>query len=459
MIKKLHEECGIFGIFSQNTEENVTGEVYTALYALQHRGQESCGIAVNKNGEIYLHKDLGLVNVVFNEMILGFMHGSAAIGHVRYSTSKSVKNRDNAQPYVTKHIKGQIGIAHNGALTNATELRQELSKNGALFQSTSYAEIIAYIVAQERLKVESTEQAIINAMSRLEGSYSLVVLTTNKLIAARDPMGFRPLCMGELDDGSIVFASESCAIDSVGGKFIRDIEPGEVVVVSREGITSLKYSGKVKSSLCIFEHIYFARPDSVIDGVSVHNFRVEAGKILARINPVKADVVIGVPDSGLDAALGYSRESGIPYATGLIKNRYVARTFIEPGQGHRENVVKLKLNPVSSIVKGKRIVLVDDSIVRGTTSENIVKLLLEAGAKEVHYRVSSPVFKNTCYYGMDIESADCLIANRLSVEEIRVKLGAATLEYLPISAFKELTKNSKVDFCDACFSGNYPTKI
>lgn len=457
MFDKIHEECGIFGIFDNSKTLDVAHITYTALYALQHRGQQSSGITVNNDGKLYTHKDSGLTNEVFNEMVLNYLEGQSAVGHVRYAAA-GFEGRENAQPLQSKHIKGQIAISYNGSLVNNNELREELEERGALFQTSSDSEIMAYIIAHERLKTDSTEHAISNAMERLSGAYSIVALCANKLIAARDPLGIRPLCMGTLGD-SVIFASESCAIDAVGGKFVRDILPGEVVAVDKDGIKLRRDKCGGKSALCIFEHIYFARSDSVIDNQSVHYARQEAGRCLAKRHPVEADLCVGVPDSGLDAALGYSYESGIPYGMGLIKNRYVGRTFIQTRQGERENLVRLKLNPLTSIVKNKRIVLIDDSIVRGTTTVNLVKLLRESGATEVHVRISSPPFLNPCYFGTDIASRDNLIACRISIDQIRKEMGADTLGYLAIEDLNEILKDSSVNFCDACFTSNYPIYI
>nr|MBQ4320276.1 amidophosphoribosyltransferase [Clostridia bacterium] len=454
---KLHEECGVFGVYDPEEKYDVAHLTYSALYALQHRGQQSAGIAVNNNGQLTCHKDSGLAGEVFNEMILNYLKGQYAIGHVRYAASGH-EGRENAQPLMSKHTKGHIAISYNGSLVNAAELREKLEDNGAMFQTMSDTEIMGYIIAHERLRTDSTEHAIINAMDKLSGAYSLVVLCSNKMIAARDPKGMRPLCMGKIGN-AVIFASESCAIDAVGGEFIRDIEPGEVVVAGPNGIQSLREKCGQKSALCIFEHIYFARPDSIIDGQSVHFARQNAGKCLARRHKVDADVVIGVPDSGLDAALGYSVESGIPYGMGLIKNRYIGRTFIQTKQGERETLVKLKLNVVPSVVKGKRVVMVDDSIVRGTTTANLVRLLREAGAKEVHMMISSPPFLNPCYFGTDIPNRDVLIACRLTIDEIRRESGADSLGFLAVEDLKEVAVDSKLDFCDACFTGNYPVYV
>ena len=457
----LREECGVFGYFSNDTYEDIAAAAYYALFALQHRGQESCGIVVNDYGVFTSHKDRGLVEDVFTkERILALGAGNIAIGHCRYGTS-GTRNRSNSQPIVVNHIKGRMAVAHNGSLTNYYELREKLELQGSIFHTTSDAEIISYIITKERLTASSIEQAIERSMDTIQGAYSLVVMSPKKLIAARDPRGFRPLCYGVTEDGSYVVASESCALDAVGARFVRDVEPGEIIVFTKDGVKSVTtHCGKEKKSMCVFEFIYFACPDSVIDGSSVHNARLRAGAFLALEHPVQADVVIGVPDSGIDAAIGYSRQSGIPYGVGLIKNKYIGRTFIAPGQKHREDKVRIKLNPVAATVKDKRVVLIDDSIVRGTTCARIIKLLREAGAKEVHMRVSAPPFLNPCYYGTDISSRESLIAYNHSLEEIEKIIGVDSLGYLSITNAKLLAESIKgEEFCTACFDGLYPTKI
>ena len=453
----IHEECGVFGVISAEPAD-VAGVVYYGLYALQHRGQESCGIVVNDDGLFSSHKDLGLVSEVFHSEVLSrFPKGTMAVGHVRYGTTGGT-NRTNCQPIEVNHQKGRMALAHNGNLSNAAKLRNELELSGAIFHTTSDTETIAYIVTRERLKLPSIEDALSSAMSILEGAYSLVLMSPQKLICARDPYGFRPLCYGKTQDGMYVIASESCALKAVGAEFIRDVEPGEIIVFSKNGIVSRKeHCDSKKKKLCIFEYIYFARPDSEIDGVSVHLSRIEAGKILAREHPADADIVVGVPDSGLDAALGFSRQSGIPYGIGLIKNKYIGRTFISPGQSTRLDQVKIKLSAVEESVKGKKVVLIDDSIVRGTTCGRIVTLLREAGAEEIHMRISSPPFLNPCYYGTDIDTRENLIACNHSVEDIAKIIGADTLGYLPVSQLSLLTGNC--DYCSACFNGDYPTEI
>ena len=453
----IHEECGVFGVLTPQPAD-VGRLAYYGLYALQHRGQESCGIVVNDDGVFASHKDLGLVGDVFRQDILDrFPRGTMAVGHTRYGTT-GASNRQNCQPIEINHQKGHMAIAHNGNLSNAAALRDELELTGAIFHTTSDTETIAYIVTKERLSAPSIEEALSRAMNRLEGAYSLVLMSPQKLICARDPHGFRPLCYGRMPDGTYVAASESCALSAVGAAFVRDLEPGEILIFQDGRLTSRReHCGRCSPTPCIFEYIYFARPDSVIDGVSVHAARLRAGAILAKEHPVEADVVAGVPDSGLDAALGYSRASGIPYGIGLIKNKYIGRTFIAPGQEHRLDQVRLKLSAIEETVSGKRVVLVDDSIVRGTTSGRIAALLREAGAREIHLRVSAPPFLNPCYYGTDIDSRENLIACRHSVEEIAGIIGVDTLGYLPVSALEQLTGSPH--FCDACFTGRYPTAI
>ena len=457
-MNELHEECGVFGVFLPNGQQGVIPPAYHALYALQHRGQESCGIAVNNCGVIDCHKDVGLVGEVFTRDVMEKLtEGSIAVGHCRYGTT-GAQNRGNAQPLLVNHLKGGMALCHNGNLVNAHELRDTLEHGGAIFHTTSDSEVIAYTVTQERLTAESIEQAVLAAMRRIKGAYSLVVMSPSKLVAARDPHGFRPLCMGTLENGGTVFASESCALDAIGATFTRDICPGEVVVVDQDGVRSLQLDEPCKSSLCVFEFIYFARPDSTIDGSDVHTARLRAGAFLALEHPVQADVVIGVPDSGIDAAIGCARQSGIPYGVGFIKNRYVGRTFIQPGQLERQNAVRIKLNTVRSTVAGKRVVLIDDSIVRGTTSARIVSLLREAGATEVHMRLSSPPFRHPCYFGTDIDSTDHLIAANHTVEEIRGMIGADSLGFLPVECLDKLADHSSCGFCKGCFTGSYPVE-
>jgi len=456
----IHEECGVFGVYSCKSRDVAT-TAYFGLFALQHRGQESCGIVVNDDGVFSYYKDIGLVSDVFTPDVMAMLgEGSLAVGHCRYGTTGS-NDRNNAQPLVVNHIKGKMALAHNGNLINSAELREELELQGSIFHTTTDSEVISYIITKERISAPSIEEALNRAMLRLKGAYSLVIMSPTKLIAARDEHGFRPLCYGRTPDGDYVIASESCALAAVGAVMERDLFPGEILVFDRNGVRSIRdHCGICEPSLCVFEYIYFARPDSVIEGCSVHSARLRAGAFLALEHPVQADVVVGVPDSGIDAAIGFSRQSGIPYGIGLIKNRYIGRTFISPGQKAREDKVRIKLNPVAETVAGKRVVLIDDSIVRGTTCARIVRLLRDAGAKEIHLRVSAPPFLNPCYYGTDIDSRDNLIACRNTVEEIAKIVGADTLGYLGVDNVTKLTDNPcHRGFCSACFSGAYPTEI
>lgn len=459
MNREIHEACGLFGIFAPQKQE-LARTVYYGLYALQHRGQQTCGIAVNDDGVINWYKNEGLVNDVFTtEMLDKLGPGNMAVGHTLYGT-KDANYRLNAQPMVVNHIKGNMAVCHNGSLVNAYELRRELELQGSIFHTTSDAEVIAYNITKERINTSSVEEALCEAMYKLKGAYSLVIMSPKKLIAARDENGFRPLCYGVTEDGCYIVSSETCGLDAVGATYIRDIEPGEIVVFDADGVRSItEHCGKAPKKLCIFEYIYFARPDSVIEGISVHDARLKAGACLAMQNNVQADVVIGVPDSGIDAAIGYAKQSGIPYGLGFIKNKYIGRTFIAPGQSQREDKVRIKLNPVASTVKGKRVVLVDDSIVRGTTMARIVKLLRDAGATEVHVRSSAPKFLNPCYYGTDIDSRDALIACKHTTEEIRDIIGADSLDFLDLAHLSMIIgAENEVGYCDACFSGKYPTQ-
>lgn len=458
MFDQIHEECGVFGIYSPESSPSVVGDTYMALYALQHRGQQSCGIAVNDDGVIKSYRDLGLVPDTFNQTVLNNLgSGRMAVGHVLYGSSNP--ERADAQPLVVRHIKGSMALAFNGALVNALELKEELELKGAIFHSNSDAEVISHVIINERLHTSSIEEAIEKAMDKLKGAYSMVVMSPQKLMAVRDPQGIRPLAMGKMG-GEIVFASESCAFDSIGAKFVRDVRPGEIIVVDRGGVRSLESHCGQKSGLCVFEYVYTARPDSVIEGESVHMARKRAGAFLAQEHPVEADIVIGSPDSGLDAALGYAEESGIPYGIGFIKNRYIGRTFILPTQKERERAVHIKLNVLEAAVKGKRVVLVDDSIVRGTTSIQITKMLRDAGATEVHLRISSPPFINPCYFGTDIDSKDKLIACRMSLEEIRRTLDVDTLGYLSVEHCAQIAHTTTgCEFCMGCFTGKYPIDV
>ena len=456
--RHIGEECGVFGIYSPECRD-LASLVYYGLYALQHRGQESAGIVVNLDGVFRVHRDAGLVNDVFSRAELDSLGpGNIAVGHVRYATT-GADVRSNVQPLLINHYKGRMALAHNGNLTNSAALRNALEEKGSLFHTSTDSEVIAYQIVQERLHARSIEEAVAAAMDKMEGAYSLVIASPAKLTAVRDPFGFRPLCMGRLADGSVVFASESCALDAVGAVFDRDLLPGEIVTVGPDGIISdRRRCSQAPKRFCVFEFIYFARPDSVIDGASVCLARQQAGAFLAGEHPVAADVVIGVPDSGLDAAIGYSKASGIPYAIGFTKNKYIGRTFIEPSQQDRESDVRIKLNPIRSVVEGKSVVLIDDSIVRGTTCRRTIRMLREAGAREIHMRVSAPPFIAPCYYGTDIDNSDDLIANHHSAEEIGRMIGVDSLGYLSLEHVRLLT-GTDTGFCTSCFSGSYPTNV
>ncbi|MDE5654136.1 MAG: amidophosphoribosyltransferase [Clostridia bacterium] len=457
MSDNIKEECGVFGIYDKSRLGNIAQQVYFGLFALQHRGQEAAGIAVNNDREITLVKNMGLVSEVFNDATLAKLHGEIAIGHVRYSTTGN-NTPENAQPISVKYAKGNLTVSHNGNITNAKELRDKLEAKGAIFHTTSDSEVISYLIAIQRLKSKSIEEAVEKVFPMLQGAFSLLIMSPRKLIAVRDRYGIRPLCIGKLQD-NVVFASESCAFETVGATFERDVRPGEIVVVTEDDMVSnTKYCGH-SGGLCIFEHIYTARPDSVIDGQGVNEARMNAGKMLAKIAPADADLVIGVPDSGLPAAIGYSHESGIPYGVGLIKNRYIGRTFIQPTQAMRERSVALKLNTLKSNVEGKRLVMVDDSIVRGTTLANIIKLLKKSGAKEVHVRISSPPFIYPCFFGTDIPSRKDLACNNYTMEELRIKIGADSLAFLDVKTVDKIAPDSTVTFCKGCFTGKYPCKV
>ena len=455
---RVHEECGVFGVYDFDGKD-VSSTIYYGLFALQHRGQESCGIAVSDTkgpkGKVISHKDIGLVNDVFNSEILEQLKGNIGIGHVRYSTAGS-SVRENAQPLVLNYVKGTLGMAHNGNLLNAVELRDELSYTGAIFQTTIDSEVIAYLIARERLKVGTVEEAVKNAMLKIKGAYSLIVMSPRKLIGARDPFGFKPLCIGKRDN-TYFLSSETCALDTVGATFIRDVLPGEIVTITQDGIASDTSMMRDETAKCIFEYIYFARPDSKFDGMGVYESRINAGRILAKTHPVEADVVVGVPESGNPAALGYAMESGIPYGNAFIKNNYVGRTFIKPKQEQRESSVMVKLNVLKEAIEGKRVVMIDDSIVRGTTCARIVSLLKNAGAKEVHVRISSPPFLHPCYFGTDIPSEEQLIASGNTVEQVCKIIGADSLGYLEVDRLSEMICG-RTGFCDACFTGNYPVE-
>lgn len=456
--EKPGEECGVFGMYDFDGGD-VASAIYYGLLALQHRGQESCGIAVSDTagpkGKVLSSKDMGLVNEAFTPEILEKLKGDIGVGHVRYSTAGS-STRENAQPLVLNYVKGTLGLAHNGNLINTPELREELAYTGAIFQTTIDSEVIAYFIARERLNSKTVEEAVGRAMKKIKGAYSLIVMSPRKLIGARDPFGFRPLCIGKRDN-AYVLASETCALDTIGAEFVRDVEPGEIVTISPDkGIESDKSMciPKEEHARCVFEYIYFSRPDSYFDGISVYNSRILAGKFLAVDSPVDADLVVGVPESGNCAALGYSLQSGIPYGQAFVKNSYVGRTFIKPKQKNRESSVQVKLNVLREAVDGKRIIMIDDSIVRGTTSDRIVRMLREAGAKEVHMRVSSPPFLWPCYFGTDVPAREQLIAYNRTVEEICKMIGADSLGYLKEERLSEIVCGREI--CKGCFTGKYP---
>ena len=454
----LHEECGVFGMYDLSGGD-VASTIYYGLFALQHRGQESCGIAVSETdgpkGKVTTHKDMGLVNEVFTGKTLEQMKGDIGVGHVRYSTA-GASTRENAQPLVLNYVKGTLGLAHNGNLINARELRHDLEYTGAIFQTTIDSEVIAYHIARERLESKSAEEAVVRACRKIKGAYSLVVMSPRKLIGARDPFGFKPLCIGKRDNAYII-TSETCALETIGAEFVRDVLPGEVVAITPDGQISSDCSlclPQEKEARCIFEYIYFARPDSHIDGVSVYGSRIKAGRFLAIDSPVDADLVVGVPESGNAAALGYALESGIPYGTAFVKNSYVGRTFIKPKQSSRESSVRVKLNVLREAVNGKRVIMIDDSIVRGTTSDRIVKMLRDAGATEVHVRISSPPFLWPCYFGTDIPEREQLIAYNRTIDDICKVIGADSLGYLEIRRLEELSEGLPI--CKGCFTGKYP---
>ncbi len=457
ILDALHEECGVFGIYDFDGGD-VASSAYYGLLSLQHRGQESCGIAVGDTDgprKVVTHKGMGLVNEVFTPEALEKLHGDIAVGHTRYSTAGS-STRENAQPLVLNYVKGTLALAHNGNLINAPQLRRELEYTGAIFQTTIDSEVIAYHIARQRVCSATVEEAVSKAMDKIQGAYSLVIMSPRKLIGVRDPYGFRPLCIGKRDN-TWILASETAALHTIGAEFVRDVEPGEIVSISpKKGLVSDRSHclQKEQAARCIFEYIYFARPDSQIDGVSVYASRIRAGKYLAIDSPVEADLVVGVPESGNAAALGYSLQSGIPYGTAFVKNSYIGRTFIKPKQKSRESSVQVKLSALKEAVSGKRVIMIDDSIVRGTTSDRIAKMLRDAGATEVHMRVSSPPFLHPCYFGTDIPACDQLIAYNRTLEEIRQIIGADTLAYLRQERLGEMVEG--LPHCKGCFTGQYP---
>lgn len=458
-MSEIKEACGVIGIYN-NDNWNLPKDLYYGLFALQHRGQESCGMAVSNKGVVKHHKDMGLVNEVFNSDMIDSMQGNIGIGHCRYSTTGN-SEKTNAQPLVMQSVSGTLCIAHNGNLVDSAELKQRLMKEqGAIFHTAIDSEIMAYLIAKEGVHYPHLEDSVRRATEQVNGSFALLVMCPTKLVGMRDPLGIKPLCLG-MKGKSYILASESCAIDAIGGTFVRDIDPGELVVIDKDGLRSFpKKEEKRSPRPCIFEYIYFARPDSIIDGQSIYLSRQLAGRILAQRYPVEADVVIAVPDSGIDAAIGYSQESGIPYGVGLIKNRYIGRTFIQPVQVQREEAVRIKLNALKHTVEGKRVVLVDDSMVRGTTSASIIKMLKKAGAKEVHMRISAPTFVWPCFYGIDLPEKKQLTACNHTIEEIRQLLDADSLGFFKIEDLVRILPDCRFQtYCDACFSGDYPTPV
>ena len=454
MNDKFNDECGVFGVYRKARENNCASYIYYGLYALQHRGQESAGISVNKDGKITSHKDTGLVSDVFKGPVLKQLKGNIGVGHVRYSTSGE-DGVINAQPLTVNHSTGQMALAHNGNLINDRALRNMLEDSGVVFQTSIDTEVMVNILAR------GLRHGLIEAIQRMveiiKGAYALVLTVGDKLVGVRDPYGLRPLCIGKKDEDYFL-SSESCALDTVGAELVRDVEPGEIVVIDENGLTSYGQNNWVSKKACIFELIYFARPDSVMDEISVYLARHKAGAILAKESPVEADVVIGVPDSGIGAAIGYAEASGIPYGVGLIKNKYIGRTFIQPNQKLREEGVRIKLNPLKENIKDKRVVIIDDSIVRGTTAKHLVDILKQAGAKEIHFRVTSPPVSNTCHFGIDTPRRKSLIGARKTVEEIREILGADSLAYISLDGLTE-SVGGKTTFCRACFDGKYPMEV
>ena len=454
---KLKEECGIFGIYNNDETLNTSEIIYFGLFALQHRGQESAGIAVGNKGVIKCHKDTGLLPNVFDQAILSRLQGPIGLGHVRYCTADE-SSIENAQPIVIKNSIGNIAVANNGNLVNADRIRKELESTGVMFQTTADSEIMSALLSREIIKKESIEEALTAVMKTVKGAYAFSIMTEDKIIAARDPLGMRPLVIGKLKN-SYIICSETSALDCIGADFVRDVNPGEIITINKDGIKSMQAIQEDKSAICIFEYVYFARPDSVMDGASVYNSRFEAGRLLAKQCKIDADIVIGVPDSGLPSAIGYATESGIPYSEGFIKNRYIGRTFIQPSQFMRERSVRLKLNPLKNLINGKRVVMLDDSIVRGTTSKKIIEMLRKAGATEVHFLVASPPVKYGCYFGIDTPHRRHLIANTHTQEEIREMLGVDSLHYLTLDGLVKAPVGSKLNFCTACFDGKYPMDV
>lgn len=460
MSKKLHEECGVFGVYNQE-RANAVQDTYLALYALQHRGQESAGIAINCNGHFETKRGLGLVPDVFNKKTLQELQTherpNMSIGHVRYTT-EAMASESYAQPLVMRYSRGTIAIAHSGALVNTKKIRQKLEDDGAIFQTNSDAELIGYLISRARLREQTMEQAVMEMSKQITGAYSLVIMSPNKLVAVRDPHGFRPLCIGKRGENYFI-SSESCALDAIGADFVRDVLPGEIVVFGREGMTSIHMGDIVKSTLCIYEHIYFARSDSVIDGASVHHSRTHAGTLLAQQKKIIGDVVIGVPDSGIDGAIGYANYSGIPYSMGFVKNRYIGRALEGESEKKRKESVSIKLSPIAFAVEGKDVILVDDSIIRGTTSAHIISQLRLAGANKIHMCITSPPFLHPCYFGTNIQASGALIASKNSTDDICKQIGADSLTFLDIERLDNIPEQSQVSFCKSCFTGEYPIHV
>ena len=452
MLDKFHDECGVVGVYGHPDAANLA---YLGLYALQHRGQESAGIAASSNGKMHLEVGMGLVADVFSDVRLKKLPGNMAVGHNRYSTT-GVSRVKNAQPCLIEYSGGTMAMGHNGNLVNASEIRKELGVAGAIFQSTNDSEVIVHLMAQSRRN--SFVDRAVAALSQVKGAYSIVLMSENELVAARDPQGFRPLCLGKLD-GAYIVASESCVMDLVEAEFIREIEPGELILINQFGVKSFHPFQKASTKQCVFEHIYFSRPDSYLFGHSVYSTRKLMGKALAREKPVEADVVVPVPDSGVISAMGYSEEAKIPFQMGLIRNHYVGRTFIEPQSQIRNFGVKVKLNAVKPVIEGKRVIIIDDSIVRGTTSKKIVRMLREVGAREVHVRISSPPTTHSCFYGIDTPTKGELIASNMDIDQTCKYLGADSLHYISLEKMLEIFGEQKDDFCAACFDGRYPVDV
>lgn len=458
MRDKVNDECGVFGLYRNDDDLDSIALTFDALYGLQHRGQISAGITTNYDGDFTTVKEFGMVSEVFNQKNLAKLkNGKITVGHVRYTSSSSLDRASN-QPLVLRYKEGSIAIASNGSITNFAEIRQELERGGAIFQSNSNAELMAYVIATERCSTDNLEDAVLNSMKKLKGAYSTVICAPTRLIAFRDIYGFRPLCIGKLKN-SFIISSESCVIDSLGGEFVRDVAPGEMIMIDDSGFHSYEMRIKAdKTSLCLFEYVYLARPDSVIDGISVYNARFKAGELLYEQCPLKADIVCGVPDSGIIAAEGYAKASGIPYGMGFVKNKYIGR-MVGTGKSKKQRLLQTRLTALKANLQGKRVVVIDDSIVRGETSKHIVRLMREAGAVEVHMLVCSPPFKCPCYFGTDLHDEKSFIANRMSIDEIQTEIGADTFGYLSLENVRKIAENANVDICDGCFSGNYNAEI